>query len=454
MQRPDLRERPETLFNAGISYKFYQASGWLQAPSRQLLQAVPDPRAGARRPLQRRDVDRHAVRRRHPGRDRRPGQPDAGQQPEAGASRRTAPTACCPTCRSSGPAPSTSTRRPSRRPAPSSSPPSWRPWPPTRTCGTAPCSSSTTTRTTGSSTTSSRRRPNTRSSPRSSSPWPRRPAPPAAACPIGAGFRVPAFVISPWTVGGRIFSEVSDHTSCLRLIEAVAAAGGLSGAGPVTFPNISRWRRARPSATSPGPCARARRRRPRPAPSSTPPPRRPTWPPSRRPPCSRCRRAPARPSRCRRADHRRLGTRGERAGRQGGVSPSGPGGYLREPSRPGGIVVPETVSHSSAGGTCTARSGRLRRGRPGHREGVRAGRGRLAADINQAVLAAQAALETGPWPGMAAPERARVLHGIADAIDARADDIAAAEALGPGLPVTQAREQAARAARSSASPPT
>ena len=44
-------------------------------------------------------------------------------------------------------------------------------------------------------------------------------------------------------MGGQIFSEVSDHTSCLRLIEAVAAAGGLSGKGPVTFPNISRWRR-------------------------------------------------------------------------------------------------------------------------------------------------------------------------------------------------------------------
>ena len=44
-------------------------------------------------------------------------------------------------------------------------------------------------------------------------------------------------------MGGRIFSEVSDHTSGLRLIEAVAAAGGLSGAGPVTFPNVSRWRR-------------------------------------------------------------------------------------------------------------------------------------------------------------------------------------------------------------------
>ena len=48
---------------------------------------------------------------------------------------------------------------------------------------------------------------------------------PGNGLPVGAGFRVPAFVISPWSVGGRIFSEVSDHTSCLRLIEAVAAAG-------------------------------------------------------------------------------------------------------------------------------------------------------------------------------------------------------------------------------------
>jgi phospholipase C len=66
---------------------------------------------------------------------------------------------------------------------------------------------------------------------------------PGGGLPVGAGFRVPAFVISPWSVGGRIFSSVSDHTSCLRLVESVAAAGGLSGNGPVTFPNISRWRR-------------------------------------------------------------------------------------------------------------------------------------------------------------------------------------------------------------------
>ena len=69
----------------------------------------------------------------------------------------------------------------------------------------------------------------------------------------------------------------------------------------------------------------------------------------------------------------------------------------------------------------------------------------LGADINQAVLAARTALETGPWPGMAAPDRARILRDIADAIDSRADDIAAAEARSTGLPVTQSREQTAGA---------
>ena len=38
-----------------------------------------------------------------------------------------------------------------------------------------------------------------------------------------------------------------------------------------------------------------------------------------------------------------------------------------------------------------------------------------------------------------------MLHAIADAIDERAADIAAAEALGPGLPVTQSTEQAGQA---------
>ncbi|MFJ5612634.1 phospholipase C [Streptomyces sp. NPDC093221] len=66
---------------------------------------------------------------------------------------------------------------------------------------------------------------------------------PGGGLPVGAGFRVPCVIVSPWTVGGRIFSEVSDHTSALRFIETITAAGGLSGHGPVTFTPISKWRR-------------------------------------------------------------------------------------------------------------------------------------------------------------------------------------------------------------------
>ncbi|HEY2983895.1 MAG TPA: alkaline phosphatase family protein [Jatrophihabitantaceae bacterium] len=52
--------------------------------------------------------------------------------------------------------------------------------------------------------------------------------------PIGLGFRVPAIVISPWTVGGWVCSELSDHTSQLRFLELITG---------VKEPNISEWRR-------------------------------------------------------------------------------------------------------------------------------------------------------------------------------------------------------------------
>ncbi|QKW07314.1 phospholipase C, phosphocholine-specific [Streptomyces sp. NA04227] len=53
--------------------------------------------------------------------------------------------------------------------------------------------------------------------------------------PIGLGFRVPMLVISPWTRGGYVCSEVFDHTSVLRLCEQVFG---------VAEPNISPWRKA------------------------------------------------------------------------------------------------------------------------------------------------------------------------------------------------------------------
>ena len=68
------------------------------------------------------------------------------------------------------------------------------------------------------------------------------------------------------------------------------------------------------------------------------------------------------------------------------------------------------------------------------------------ADIDRAVAAAREAFESGPWPGLAARARAKVLNKIADGIEARGARIAALETFDTGLPVTQAKGQAARAA--------
>jgi phospholipase C len=52
--------------------------------------------------------------------------------------------------------------------------------------------------------------------------------------PIGPGFRVPAVVVSPWSAGGRVCSDVLDHTSLIRIIERRFG---------VREPNISAFRR-------------------------------------------------------------------------------------------------------------------------------------------------------------------------------------------------------------------
>jgi len=39
--------------------------------------------------------------------------------------------------------------------------------------------------------------------------------------PIGAGFRVPCIIVSPWSAGGWVCSEPFDHTSVLQLLEKV-----------------------------------------------------------------------------------------------------------------------------------------------------------------------------------------------------------------------------------------
>ncbi|KNB50516.1 phospholipase C [Streptomyces caatingaensis] len=56
----------------------------------------------------------------------------------------------------------------------------------------------------------------------------------ARGAPIGAGIRVPCFVVSPWSQGGYVAGEPFDHTSVLRFLERVTG---------VREPNISDWRR-------------------------------------------------------------------------------------------------------------------------------------------------------------------------------------------------------------------
>ncbi|WUW19892.1 phospholipase C, phosphocholine-specific [Streptomyces sp. NBC_01463] len=52
--------------------------------------------------------------------------------------------------------------------------------------------------------------------------------------PTGLGMRVPMLVVSPWTVGGYVCSEVFDHTSVIRFLERWTG---------VREPNIGGWRR-------------------------------------------------------------------------------------------------------------------------------------------------------------------------------------------------------------------
>lgn len=70
----------------------------------------------------------------------------------------------------------------------------------------------------------------------------------------------------------------------------------------------------------------------------------------------------------------------------------------------------------------------------------------LDEDIDDAVQAARTAFDVGPWPRMTAVERANFLVRIAAAIEAHAEEIAQLEVHDVGLPITQARSQAARTA--------
>ena len=58
---------------------------------------------------------------------------------------------------------------------------------------------------------------------------------PAVTGPIGLGFRVPMLIISPFSRGGFVSTDLFDHTSVLRLLETRFGA---------EVPNLTAWRRA------------------------------------------------------------------------------------------------------------------------------------------------------------------------------------------------------------------
>ena len=67
-------------------------------------------------------------------------------------------------------------------------------------------------------------------------------------------------------------------------------------------------------------------------------------------------------------------------------------------------------------------------------------------DVDRAVAAAKDAFQNGPWPTMLPRERSRVLHKIADIVESRDEELALLESYDSGLPITQAKGQARRAA--------
>jgi phospholipase C len=61
-----------------------------------------------------------------------------------------------------------------------------------------------------------------------------------SAGPYGLGIRVPMIIVSPWTRGGWVNSQLFDHTSLIRFLEARFAHGGAD----LVESNITPWRRA------------------------------------------------------------------------------------------------------------------------------------------------------------------------------------------------------------------
>lgn len=62
-------------------------------------------------------------------------------------------------------------------------------------------------------------------------------------------------------------------------------------------------------------------------------------------------------------------------------------------------------------------------------------------DIDQAVAAARAAFDNGPWRTMKVEERLKYMNRIADLIEENAEEISFLESLDTGLPISQTKNK-------------
>ena len=66
------------------------------------------------------------------------------------------------------------------------------------------------------------------------------------------------------------------------------------------------------------------------------------------------------------------------------------------------------------------------------------------ADADRAIAAAREAFDSGPWPRMGYEKRQQLMHRLADLMEEHTDELAMADTLDMGKPITQARHDVAR----------
>src|SRR5436309_1944102 len=103
------------------------------------------------------------------------------------------------------------------------------------------------------------------------------------------------------------------------------------------------------------------------------------------------------------------------------------------PVKPGKLIINGEAVDAASGKTFTTLN-------PATEEPICAVAEAGADDVDRAVRAARAALETGPWSKMKPAERQRLLWKLAELIERDADEIAHLETLDNGKPIFESRQ--------------